>query len=140
MGTAYNRRCYARPESRKPKTPAMSQNKQIVQTFFDAFTMSDYAAILSCLTDDIEWVIPGAVRVNGKAAFDQQIERGIETTIKLSRMTEEHNVVVAEGSIRCATRDGGYRDTLFCDVFVMQDAKIKHLTAYLMETKDDTPK
>ena len=123
-----------------PKNSAVSQNKQTVQTFLDSFTTSDYAAILSCLTDDIEWVIPGVVHVTGKPAFDQQLERGIETTIKLSRMTEEHNVVVAEGSIRCARKDGGFQDTLFCDVFVMQDAKIKHLTAYLMETKDDTSK
>jgi len=118
----------------------MSQNKQTVQTFFDAFNTYDYIAILSCLTDDIEWVIPGVICVTGKSAFDKQLERGIETTIKLFRITEEHNVVVAEGSIRCANKDGGVRDTLFCDVFVMQDAKIKHLTAYLMETKDDTPK
>ena len=121
------------------KNPAVSQNKQTVRTFLDAFTKSDYAAILSCLTDDIEWFIPGAVRVTGKPAFDKQLERGIETAVKLSRMTEEHNVVVAEGSIRCARKEGGFRDTLFCDVFVMQDTKIKHLTAYLMETKDDTP-
>jgi ketosteroid isomerase-like protein len=118
----------------------MSQNKQTVQTFMDAFVACDRAAILSCLTDDVEWLIPGAVRVTGKPDFDKQIESGIVTIIKLSRMTEEHNVVVAEGSIRCARKDGSVYDALFCDVFVMQNAKIKSLTAYLMETKDGTPK
>jgi ketosteroid isomerase-like protein len=48
-------------------------------------------------------------------------------------MTEEHNVVIAEGTVRCARRDGGLLNAVFCDVFVMQDAKIRHLTSYLME-------
>lgn len=105
----------------------------------DAFTACDRATILACLTDDVEWFIPGVARVTGKPAFDKQIESGIETTIKLSRMTEEHNVVVAEGRIRCARKDGSFYDALFCDVFVMQNAKIKSLTAYLMETRGETP-
>lgn len=117
----------------------MSQNKRTVQTFMDAFAACDRAAILSCLTDDVEWFIPGVVRVNGKPAFDKQIESGIETIIQLSRMTEEHNVVVAEGGIRCARKDGSFYEALFCDVFVMQDAKIKSLTAYVMEIKDGAP-
>ena len=121
----------------------MSHNKQTVQTFLDAFTKSDVAVILSCLTDDIEWSIPGASPVTGKPAFAKQIDPGAiigNPAINVSRMTEEHNVVVAEGSIRCTRKDGSFRNTLFCDVFVMQDAKIKHLTAYLMELKDETPK
>ena len=99
--------------------------------------------ILSCLTDDIEWVIPGVAHVTGKPAFAKQIEPDAITgnpAITVSRMTEEHNVVVAEGSIRCVRKDGSIRTTLFCDVFVMQDARIKHLTAYLMELTDETPK
>jgi uncharacterized protein len=52
----------------------MSQNKQTVQKYFDAFGISDHTAILSCLTDDVEWVIPGAFQLRGKAAFDGEIE------------------------------------------------------------------
>jgi hypothetical protein len=72
--------------------------------------------------------------VTGKPAFAKQIEPDAITgnpAITVSRMTEEHNVVVTEGSIRT---------TIFCDVFVMQGAKIKHLTAYLMELTDESPK
>jgi ketosteroid isomerase-like protein len=121
----------------------MSQNKQTVQTFLDAFSKSDIAVILSCLTDDIEWSIPGVTHVTGKPAFIEQIQPDSiigNPTIEVSRMTEERNVVVAEGSIRLASKDGSFRNTLFCDVFVMQDTQIKHLTAYLMELKDETPK
>ena len=50
-------------------------------------------------------------------------------------MTEEHDVVVTEGSMRSARRDGGFLSAIFCDVFVILDAKIKHLTSYLMEVE-----
>jgi ketosteroid isomerase-like protein len=52
----------------------MSPNKQTVQKYMDAFTRTDLAEILSCLTDDVEWLIPGAFHVKGKSAFDKEIE------------------------------------------------------------------
>jgi ketosteroid isomerase-like protein len=106
--------------------------------YMDAFTKSDHEEILSCLTDDVEWVIPSIFHVTGKDAFDKEIENDAfvgSPTIKVTRMTEEDDVVVAEGSVRCARREGGLLNAVFCDVFVMQDAKIRHLTSYLMEVK-----
>jgi hypothetical protein len=88
----------------------MSRNKETVQRYMDAFTRSDHAAILSCLTDDVEWVIPGMFQVRGKAAFDKEIENDAFVggpTIEVTRTTEEHEVVVAEGRVRCARKDGG---------------------------------
>lgn len=125
------------------KNPAMSKNKQTVQKYMDAFGKTDHATILSCLTDDIEWFIPGAFRITGKAAFDKEIENDAfvgSPTIKVSRMIEEEDVVVAEGSVRTARKDGSILNLLFCDVFEMREAKIKHLTSYLMEIKDVSSK
>ncbi len=105
----------------------------------DAFAKTDHAAILSCLTDDVEWVIPGAFHVRGKDAFDKEIENDAflgSPTITVTRMIEEQDVVVAEGTVRSARRDGGFLNAVFCDVFVMQDAKIRHLTSYLMEIRE----
>jgi ketosteroid isomerase-like protein len=113
----------------------MSPNKQIVQKYMDAFTRTDHAEILSCLTDDVEWVIPGAFHLTGKAAFDKEIENDAfvgSPTINVTRMIEEHDIVVAEGSVRSARRDGGTLNAVFCDVFEMQGAKIRRLTSYLM--------
>jgi ketosteroid isomerase-like protein len=121
------------------KDQAMSQNKLTVQKYIDAFTKTDHAEILSCLTDDVEWVIPGAFHLTGKEAFDKEIENDAfvgSPTIRITRMTEEHDIVVAEGIVRSARRDGGFLNAVFCDVFVMQDGKIKHLTSYLMEIKE----
>jgi ketosteroid isomerase-like protein len=50
-------------------------------------------------------------------------------------MTEEDDVVVAEGSVQCARKYGGFLNAVFCDVFVMRDLKIRQLTSYLMEVK-----
>src|SRR5262245_44582630 len=89
--------------AQNPQTAAISENKQTVQKYMEGFTKSDHAAILACLTDDVEWFIPGAFRVVGKAAFNKEIENDAfvgSPTIKVTRMTEEHNVVVAEGSVR----------------------------------------
>lgn len=114
----------------------MSRNKRTVQKYLDAFTRSDHAAILSCLTDDIEWVVPGHFRLSGKAAFDGEIENDAfigSPTISVTRLTEENEVVIAEGRVRSARRAGGFLDALFCDVCVMHAGKIRHLTSYLME-------
>ena len=103
------------------------------------FTMSDHGQILSCLTDDVEWLMPGAFRLSGKDAFDKEIENEAfvgSPEIEITRMTEENDVVVAEGTVRCARRAGGFLTAVFCDVFVMQDAKIRQLTSYLVEIKD----
>ena len=116
----------------------MSHNKQTVQRYMDGFGRSDHADVLSCLTDDVEWVIPGAFHITGREAFDREIENDAfvgSPTISVTRMTEEHDVVIAEGTVRCAMKGGGILNAVFCDVFVMQDAKIRGLTSYLMELK-----
>jgi ketosteroid isomerase-like protein len=94
--------------------------------------------VLSCLTEDVEWVIPGMFQITGKAAFDKEIENDAfvgRPTIAVTRLTEENGVVIAEGSVRSTKKDGGVLNVVFCDVFVMHDTKIKHLTSYLMEVK-----
>ena len=121
------------------KKPAMTPNKQTVQAYMDAFNKTDHAAILACLTDDVEWFIPGAFTAKGKGEFDKQIENDAfvgHPIIKVTRMTEENDVVVAEGNVRCTRKDGVVMHLEFCDVFEMRGAKIKRLVSYLMEVKD----
>ena len=117
----------------------MSPNKQTVQEYMEGFNKSDHAQILSCLTDDVEWLMPGVFYLSSKDAFAREIKNDAfvgSPTIKITRMTEENDVVIAEGSVRCARKGGGFLNAVFCDVFAMQDAKIKQLTTYLVETKD----
>jgi uncharacterized protein len=116
----------------------MTENKRTVEAYMDGFRKSDHALILSCLTDDVEWEMPGAFRVTGKEAFDGEIENDAfvgSPTIAVTRLTEENNVVVAEGSVRSERKDGGFLTGEFCDVFVMQRGKIKRLITYFVALK-----
>ena len=113
----------------------MSQNKQTIKNYIEGFIATDHQKILSCLTDDVTWYIPGAFNISGKEAFDKEIENENfigSPTIEIIRMIEENDIVVAEGSVKSTMRNGGKLDALFCDVFHMRDGKIKHLTSYLM--------
>jgi len=86
----------------------MSPNQQTVQTYMDAFGVSDHPAILSCLTDDVEWVIPGAVHLTGKDAFDGEIENEAfvgSPQITVDHMAEENDVVVAEGTVQAGKEE-----------------------------------
>jgi ketosteroid isomerase-like protein len=116
----------------------MTENKRTVEKYMDGFRKSDHGQILSCLTDDIEWEMPGAFHLVGKQAFDQEIENEAfvgSPAITVTRMTEENDVVVAEGSVRTERKTGGFLSAVFCDVFVMQGGKVGRLISYFMEVK-----
>lgn len=113
----------------------MTENKKTVQEYMDGFVAGDHEKILSCLTDNVSWYIPGAFNITGKEAFDKEIENenfeGLPN-IQVTRMMEENDIVVAEGAVQSKMKNGGLLDIVFCDVFHMENGKIKHLTSYLM--------
>jgi ketosteroid isomerase-like protein len=116
----------------------MTENKKMVDRYMDAFRRSDHEQVLSCLTEDVEWKIPGAFHIRGKEAFDEHIEAESfvgRPDIVVTRLIEEDEVVVAEGSVRARRKDGTVLHLAFCDVFEMDRGKILRLTSYLMETK-----
>jgi ketosteroid isomerase-like protein len=113
----------------------MSPNKAIVQRYMEAYGKWDHPAVLACLTEDVEWVVPGAFHLVGRKAFDNEIEgRGAAgpPDIVVTRLIEENDVVMAEGTVRNALEDGGVISLVFCDVFLMREGLIRHLTSYLM--------
>lgn len=116
----------------------MTENKRTIEKYMAGFRATDHAAILSCLTDDVEWLIPGMFHSKGKPAFDREIENEAfvgRPEIAVTRLVEEADVVVAEGTVAARRREGGILNLRFCDVFVMKAGKIQHLTSYLMEVK-----
>lgn len=116
----------------------MTENKKMVDRYMDGFRRTDYDQILSCLTDDVEWEIPGVFHARGKEEFAKQIEgEGFvgSPAITVTRLTEDDGVVVAEGSVRTQRKDRTFVQLAFCDVFEMRGGKIRRLISYLMETK-----
>ena len=116
----------------------MTPNKHVVEAYMDAFRTTDRAQILSNLADDVEWEIPGAFHLRGKDEFAQHIVSPgfvLNPAITVTRLTEENEVVVAEGTVRTARTDGAVMTLAFCDVFELRGGKIRRLVSYLMETR-----
>ncbi len=114
---------------------ALSDNKKTVNDYMDGFRAGNHVKILSCLTDDVVWEMPGVYYHSGKAEFDREIENDAFVglpVIEVMRMVEESDVVVAEGTVKGKRKDGGELNAVFCDVFLMKNGKIKKLTSYLM--------
>ncbi|KRD06377.1 hypothetical protein ASE21_19625 [Flavobacterium sp. Root901] len=113
----------------------MTTNKKTVNEYMAAFMVSDHKRILDCLTDDIVWEMPGIYQHKGKEAFDKEIENDNFTgspTIQIIKLIEENNIVIAEGAVQGNMKNGHKLDAVFCDVFEMENGKIKKLTSYLM--------
>lgn len=119
---------------------AESINKQAVERYVDGFNKSDHAQILSCLTDDIQWTVFGANRINGKEAYDQHIE-GPEFTgrpkVTITPMVEEDDVIMAEMTVEVMRKTGELMRAATGEVFVMRDGKIAERRAYVIELKEN---
>ncbi len=105
-------------------------NKKTVETYMDGFRSIDHNKILSCLTDDVIWEMPGFFYHKGKEAFDKEIENPNadgHPDITITRMIEEGNIVIAEGAVKAKMKDGSLIDAVFCDVFHFTNAKISKL-------------
>ena len=115
-----------------------SRNKKVVSDYMDGFNLGDHHKILSCLTEDVVWEMPGVYYHSGKEAFDKEIENEAfegKPTINVVRIVEESDIVVAEGTVQGKRKGGDLFNAVFCDVFHMNNGKIKKLTSYLMFSK-----
>lgn len=112
----------------------MTENKRTVEQYINGFRSSDHERILACLAENVEWIIPGHFHVHGKDAFDAEIENDAfvgSPAIEVKRLVEEADVVVAEGRVRSRRTTGGELVADFCDVFEMEDGKVRRLTSYV---------
>lgn len=62
----------------------MTTNKQTVTKYMEGFRKGDHTQILSCLTDDVVWEIPGAFHLVGKEAFDGEAALARRWRVKLN--------------------------------------------------------
>jgi uncharacterized protein len=76
----------------------LSARKLLVERYFDGFRRSDHAQILGLVTDDVVWDVHGYKRLEGKDAFDSEIENESfvgSPELTVNRLVEEGDVVVA---------------------------------------------
>jgi ketosteroid isomerase-like protein len=113
----------------------LNDHKRIVEQYMEAYGLADHETVLSCLTDDVEWLIPGHAHLVGKAAFAAEMRNPAfeaRPEIAVTRLVEEGDVVVAEGTVRTRTSAGDPLSLAYCDVFVMREGKIRQLTSYVV--------
>jgi RimJ/RimL family protein N-acetyltransferase/gamma-glutamylcyclotransferase (GGCT)/AIG2-like uncharacterized protein YtfP len=111
------------------------QQRSTVQEYLEGFRHSDRERVLACLTDDVEWHLPGVFQVRGRDAFaDHIVDDGFtgSPAIGVDRLAEAGNVVVAEGTVRTQRTDGSVLELAYCDVFELADGLIRGLTSYIM--------
>ena len=115
----------------------MTENTRTIERYLEGFRRTDRAQVLSCLTDDVEWDVPGLFTARGREAFGAHlVEEGFAGSprIALTRLIEQQDVVVAEGTVDTQRADGTVLHLAFCDVFEMQGGRIRRLVSYLMTT------
>jgi uncharacterized protein len=119
----------------------MSANKKVVETYQTSLGNLDWAAVASCLTDDVERVewadgFPSSgVPLRGKAAVIKDMEAPTKFQIQATRMTEENNVVVAECVVRVPLKEGGAFVGQSCAIYDLENGKIKRMSSFVAENK-----
>lgn len=119
----------------------MTTRQDVVATYFDGFRTSDHRQILDLLTDDVVWHLPGHAHLEGKRAFDGEIENPAfegSPTLTIDRLVEEGDVVVATGEGQGALTAGGTVRFAFCTVFTFRDGLIEHVESYVVPLPSDT--
>jgi uncharacterized protein len=116
----------------------MSANKKVVE---DYLGRAKRAEVSPFLTEDAEWVeyaegVPSlGVRSRGKAAWIHNLGDA-EFRTETHRLTEEGNVVVAEGTARGTSKEGTPWAVRFVDVFEFENGKIRRMTSIGAMLKD----
>ena len=111
----------------------MSVRKEVVERYIDGFRKMDHAQILSCITDDVVWVLHGYTSLEGKDAFDREIANPEFTgapKLTIEQLVEEGDTVVAVGAGEAAQAEGGVLSFVFCDVFTFGGDQISRLETY----------
>jgi len=115
---------------------SLSRRKELVATYFEGFRRSDHAMILACLADDVVWELPGYTRLEGKEAFDGEIDNRAFTgspRLEVDRLVEEGDTVVAVGVGEGTLAENGnpFRFA-FCTVLTFAGEKIRRVESYVI--------
>lgn len=120
----------------------MSSPKAVAETYMDGFRRSDHAQILSCLTDDVVWDLPGYKQLHGKDEFDGEIENEAFTgnpTLDVDRMIAEGETVVILGEGRGDLAAGGVFRFGFCTVLTFREDLIRLVESFIAPIGGELP-
>lgn len=114
------------------------KNKEIVRKVNQGFEEGDTEKILSCLADDVHWIMPGGFDLVGKNEFRKEVNNENFTgrpRITIKNEIEEGDLVAVEGEVQSEKKDGGIFDAFFFDIYRLENGKIKEMRSYVIEKK-----
>ena len=110
------------------------KNKEVVQQVIQAFLDSDVEKALSYMTADVKMGWPGffdlAPGKNAIREFFANIPEMVSSTI--GDFIEEGNKVAGTGTVTSRGEDGSLKKSFFCDVYELQDGKVKEIKSYMV--------
>lgn len=113
----------------------MTERKQVVERYFEGFRRSDHAMVLGCLTDDVVWDLPGFKHLEGKKAFDGEIENDAfegPPSLDVDRLLEDGDTVVAVGSGQGRRKGGAGFRFAFADLFTFRGQAVARVESYVV--------
>jgi ketosteroid isomerase-like protein len=113
-------------------------NKETIEKVIKAFENNDVAGILAQLTDDAEWQMLGDKTIKGKDAWRAFFAAHPEMTMVSS--TTNHIIIdgdnaAVDGEVSCKDKDGKQFDMYYCDLYELQNAKVKKMVTYSVNKK-----
>jgi ketosteroid isomerase-like protein len=111
----------------------MTSHKAVVEAYIDGFRRTDRAAILACLADDVVWVLHGYRTLQGLEAFGEEIQNAAAVgspRLKLDRLVEEGDTVVALGNGEMTLKEAGRVAFVFTEVFTFTGDKISRVETF----------
>ena len=113
------------------------KNKEIVQQVIQAFLNADTEKALSYMTENVRMGWPGFFDLApGKEAvreFFKDVPEIISSEV--GGLIEEGNTVVGTGKITAKHGDGEIKNSFFCDVYHMDNNKVKEIKSYMVFEK-----
>lgn len=120
----------------------MATHKNVIERYLDGFRRGDHAQVLSCLAEDVVWVLHGHQAVRGKAAFAAEIATDLfdgTPTLEIFRMVEEGDAVAVFGGGSVTRKGGEIADFAFSELFVFEGDRIRRLETYHVWTAPTPP-
>jgi uncharacterized protein len=117
----------------------MSDRKAVVENYVDGFRRSDHAAILACLTDNVVWVIHGYRALQGKEAFDGEIENEAAVgspALYVDQLIEEGVTVVAVGHGDMTLKEAGRVAFVFTEIFTFAGNLVGRIETFHINVGD----
>jgi uncharacterized protein len=110
----------------------VSPNKKLIETYL---ATTDKSKLGPLLTDDVEWVEwgdgvpPSGIVTRGK---EDHLKNYGDNKLRseVHRLTEENNVVVAEGTAHVTKKDGSSFSVRYVNIFELESGKIKRKSSF----------